>query len=126
MEDGKVEVLVQGNASAPIKQTVAMVVNAALKEAGFTEVVLSHVVAGVEKEIGSPMEQETAIVTVLDLVAGAYPHLFTTPVGIRVLPDNEVVVEDDNPEWVTKEPIPSVLSIESLGHTNVVDLFATK
>lgn len=95
MEEGKVEVVVKGSASAPIKQTIAIVVNDALKEAGFTEVVLTHVVDGTNTEV----RERTNVPTVLDMVAGTYPHLFTTPVGI--------VVED--------EPAVETISVNDIG-----------
>lgn len=96
MEEGKVQVVIKGTATAPIKQTVAIVVNNALKEAGFTEVVLTHTVEGSLVEV-----RKTADVpTVLDMVAGAYPHLFTTPIGVIVEP----------------EPTVEFLSVDNIGH----------
>ncbi len=95
MKEDRVEVIVQGSASAPIKQTIAIVVNNALKEAGFTEVVLTHTVEGEDKEIRTSAE----LVTVLDVVSGAYPHLFTTPVDVRI----------------TDEPIVEFISVDQIG-----------
>lgn len=83
MDDGKVEVIIKGTAASPVQQTVAIVVNSALKEAGFTEVSLSHTVDGKVKKI--PNEQQD-LSSILDMVSGTFPHLFSTPLHVNVEP----------------------------------------